>query len=439
MIAPDLGTVSELNARARADRVEAGEVAQDGLSVGDGGTAGVGDHVVTRQNERHLSTGRRWVRNGDRWRVSATHHDGSMTVERAGRGGGAVVLTADYVREHVELDYASTAHRAQGRTVDTAHAMVSPSTTLEVLYVSATRGRQANHLYVDTHYDPDPATGHDGAAEPVTATAVLAGVLAHSGADVAAHEVIRREQAEAEGMERLVAEYQTLATEAQAERWDALLARSGLSDAELEAVHNSPAYGPLIAALREAQARGLDVEATLPSLVERRSLAGVDDPAAVLHGRVDRANARVTNRRQSRHNLIAGLVPRAQGVADPDMARALDERDQAMQARARALAEEAVAARHEWLEHLGREPTDPIRRAQWMRAVTTVAAYRDLVQITSRRGVGAGAMGDDKQPKEYLQRVRGAIAAARALGQAETQQPTPDVDVPLEPLRGIDL
>jgi hypothetical protein len=37
MIAGDLGTVSELNARARADRVAAGEVAEGGLAVAGGG------------------------------------------------------------------------------------------------------------------------------------------------------------------------------------------------------------------------------------------------------------------------------------------------------------------------------------------------------------------------------------------------------------------
>ena len=108
------------------------------------------------------------------------------------------------------------AHRAQGRTVDTAHAMVSSTTTREVLYVSGTRGREGNWLYVDTHYDPDPQTSHDQATEPVTAKEVLAGVLRNEGADVAAHDMIRREQAEAEGMERLSAEYLTLATDAQA-------------------------------------------------------------------------------------------------------------------------------------------------------------------------------------------------------------------------------
>ena len=72
--------------------------------------------MVTRENNRLLATGRRWVKNGDRWTVTATHKDGSMMVRRAG-GNGEVVLPADYVAEHVELAYASTAHRVQGQTV----------------------------------------------------------------------------------------------------------------------------------------------------------------------------------------------------------------------------------------------------------------------------------------------------------------------------------
>ena len=237
MIAGDLGSVSELNGRARAERIAAGEVEERGLDVAGGGTAGVGDKVVTRQNERRLASGRSWVRNGDQWTVTATDDDGSMTVQRVKRTG-KVVLPADYVREHVELAYASTAHRAQGRSVDTAHAMVSPTTTREVLYVSTSRGREHNRLYVDTHYDPDPQTSHDGTAGPVTAKAVLAGVLRNEGADVAAHEMIRRAQQEAEGMERLSTEYLTLATLAQAQRWDELLVRSGLTDAELESARS---------------------------------------------------------------------------------------------------------------------------------------------------------------------------------------------------------
>ena len=58
MIAGDLGSVSELNERARAERIAAGEVEERGVDVAGGGTAGVGDKVVTRQNDRRLGTGR---------------------------------------------------------------------------------------------------------------------------------------------------------------------------------------------------------------------------------------------------------------------------------------------------------------------------------------------------------------------------------------------
>ncbi len=156
--------------------------------------AGVGDVVVTRENNRLLGTAKSWVKNGDRWTVTAAGEDGSMALRRL-NGNGEVVLPADYVAHHVELAYATTAHRAQGCTVETAHAFVSPTTTREALYVAATRGREANRLYVDTAYDPDPATSHYGLAAPQSATEVLVRVLARQGADLSAHEV--RQQASA--------------------------------------------------------------------------------------------------------------------------------------------------------------------------------------------------------------------------------------------------
>ena len=125
MIAGDSTTVTELNARARADRVREGTVSDEGLLIADGQTAGVGDEVVTRQNNRLVTTGKTWVKNGDRWIVTATNADGSMALRR-GNGGGEVLLPADYVAHHVELAYATTAYRSQGRTTDTAHAVVSP-------------------------------------------------------------------------------------------------------------------------------------------------------------------------------------------------------------------------------------------------------------------------------------------------------------------------
>jgi conjugative relaxase-like TrwC/TraI family protein len=439
MIAGDQATVADLNSRARANRVSAGEVSQDGLTVAGGGPAGVGDRVVSRHNDRTLWTGSRWVRNGDRWVVSVVHDDGAMTVQRSGSGAGVVRLPADYVREHIELDYAATAYRAQGRTVDTVHAMVTPTTTREVLYVSATRGRDANHLYVDTRYDQEPLTSHDEVTEPVSAREVLTAVLRNEGADVAAHDMIGRAHAEAEGMERLSAEYQTLATMAQRERWEDLLARSGLTDTELELVRSSEAFGPLAAKFRESEAQGLDIEAIFPRLVAGRNLGDANDVAAVLHRRVDRWT-QAAGGRHRRENLVAGLIPRADGVTDPELAEALLERDRAMEARARVLALEALEAGQDWVRQLGSPPSHPLDRERWLKEVSTVAAYRDRWHISGQRVIGASSESGTTEQRGHWRRAQGAGRRALALGRGQTTQVTSvGVDQQVEAQRGVDL
>ena len=179
MIAADRATVRALNERARAERVAAGLVSAAGAPLHDGLVAGVGDRVVTRRNDRRLGAGSRWVKNGDTWIVTAVTADGGVTVQRPG-GGPAVWLPAGYVAEHVELGYATTAHRAQGATVDTAHAVVAgPGTTREVLYVMLTRAREANHVYVATDREVESLTGFTD--EAPTGRGVLLAALAEPG------------------------------------------------------------------------------------------------------------------------------------------------------------------------------------------------------------------------------------------------------------------
>jgi hypothetical protein len=317
--------------------------------------------------------------------------------------------------------------------VETAHAIVSPTTTREVLYVSATRGRDANHLYVDTCYDPDPATGHDGITHPQTARDVLATVLTREGADLSAHETLRRVQHQAEDFTALANEYLTLAREAQQQRWDDLLDRCELSESDLVSVRSSDAYGPLMAALRDAEARGLDVEATFPKLVTARALDDAEDPAAVLHGRVDRWAAAAGSRRQAAINLIAGLIPRATVIADPDMARALTERDAAMEVRARQLVEYAIDHRHVWVQRLGHPPANPAAREVWLGAVSTVAAYRDRWGIgNDHRPLGSDTAVTTIEGIGHRNRAQAAVEAAlRLSGEAhavhqDAPAPVPD-------------
>jgi len=416
MIAQDAATVADLNRRARADRVAAGAVSEHGLTVAGGQTAGVGDVVVTRQNNRRLATGKvGFVKNRDLWTVKACNTDGSMVVQRV-NGGGSVVLPAPYVAEHVELAYATTAHGAQGMTVDTSHGLVTPLTTREALYVAATRGRDSNHVYVVTDFDPDPDTAHEGMTPPQTARQVLAGALANEGAERSATDTIRTAWDAAESIPSVAAEYQTIAREAQAARWDALIARCGLTAEQVEQVRASEAYGPLVHTFAYAEARGLDPEAVFPELVAARSLADAGDIASVLHARTDRWVERAGSRRQAATDLIAGLIPPAHGVTNPDLARALTERQEALERRAMALAEQAVERQPPWVRHLGTPPESPAARATWLREVRVVAAYRERWGITDlRRPVDAPERAGTIEQLGHQKRAQAAAERAFAI------------------------
>lgn len=197
MIAATGQTVAELNQRARTDLINAGAVENGGVPLHDGTSAGTGDQIVTRRNDRRLtSADGRWVKNGDRWQVTGRFEDGSLAARRVGHGGApygqAIVLPAVYVREHVELGYATAVHRAQGSTVDTAHAILDPATaTREILYVALTRGRDANHVYVPTSETVGVEDHHDEHTEHSSARELLEQVMARSGADSTATETLR--------------------------------------------------------------------------------------------------------------------------------------------------------------------------------------------------------------------------------------------------------
>jgi ATP-dependent exoDNAse (exonuclease V) alpha subunit len=192
MIAADNETVDELNHRARELRVLAGEIEPAGVQLLSGVQAGVGDLITTRRNDRTLKTSSSWVRNGDQWTITHVGSEGSLTVNSQ-RNKAETTLCAEYVGAHVELGYATSAHRTQGKTFDTAHAYITPTAHHELLYVMTTRGRRSNNLYVDTAYDPEPESSHVPSAE-ASARTVLANVLGNNGTERSATETLRQER-----------------------------------------------------------------------------------------------------------------------------------------------------------------------------------------------------------------------------------------------------
>jgi hypothetical protein len=252
--------------------------------------------------------------------------------------------------------------------------------------------------------------------------------------------MIRREQSEAEGIERLSAEYLTLAAMAQSERWDSLLVRSGLADGDLAAARASAAHGPLLAAFREAEARGLDIEATFPRLVAGRSLADASDVAAVLHGRVERWTQAAAGRSRRADNLIAGLIPRVQKVSDPEMAQALAERDRAMEARARTLADQALETGEPWVQRLGAPPVARAPRERWIREVSTIAAYRDRWHVTGPSALDERGSTSTTEQRGQRKLAQSAVTRAEALSGTQTEQRTiPVRETAVEVRSGVEL
>ena len=171
-------------------------------------------------------------------------------------------------------------------------------------------------------------------------------------------------------------------------------------------------------------------------LVAQRTLINADGIAAVLHHRVD-AWAKA---RQAPDNLVAGLIPRAAPAADPDLARGLDQHEHAIETRATTLAEQAATSLRPWIGKLGRPPTDPFARSQWLQAVKVVAAYRDRWDIKDDpRPLGPP---DPTTTEQAQQRQRAFNAARRAVTIARNPQliaPSPYAATAQIEQRGIEL
>lgn len=437
MIAGTGEMVAQLNERARDDLIETGKVESDGVRLHDGTTAGVGDLVVTRLNDRRLSTGRTWVKNGDRWHVTHRYDDGSLAVRRLGRGdkphGKALVLPAKYVREELELGYASTVHRAQGASVDTAHALVDPETSSrELFYVAMTRGKHRNHVYVIVP-DPHDIEAHLDQPEPLTVTDRLAKVLARSDADLSATETLKLEVDRHASLSTLLAEYDVLAREAQGERWAALLDVAPFPENVADDVFTSPYYERLEAALARHEAAGHLAAAALTALAPRLT-PGEDqaDPAAQLANMLDQATQKLPPGKRTRAR-VAGLIPTPAEPIAADMRTALTQRQALIETAARELLHDAQEAGAAWLVRLGEPPTEPTARARWNNGATTIALYRHRYEIADPSPIGILRDARDFDQAASYRAAKAALARLRTLGTAPDGRLQREIDWAAQP------
>jgi RNA helicase len=230
-----------------------------------------------------------WVKNGDRWTVKTVNANGSLTVVHE-QLGKTIALPADYVAKTVQLGYATTVHGAQGITTGTCHVVLTGDEDRNLLYVALSRGRFANHLYLNVASDGDPHNLiRPDALIPPTALDRIAEMLRRDGSPVSATTTIREQSNPHRLLGELAARYHDAVTSGA----ENLIGGTGMDkiDAHAEAVLIGLTEAPAWPTLRSHLALlALDEHNPLhlfTNAVAVGSLSDARDPAAVLDARVD--------------------------------------------------------------------------------------------------------------------------------------------------------
>ncbi|MGI5243193.1 MobF family relaxase [Dactylosporangium sp. CA-139066] len=414
---------AELAAQARTILIRAG-VVQRGrhVQLANGTRASVGDTIVTRRNDRRLTTddstpGGKWVANRDTWRVGDVAANGDLHVRNT-TSAAAVLLPAAYVAEHVQLAYAATVDSAQGRTVDTGRALVDEAVTRAKLYVMATRGKLVNVIHVITNVDrPEPLPPEP----PVSGIAALADILRHDDTDRSATETERTLLAELDALHELGPIFDDLAARANAVRYIAVLAAAvgQVHAARLAVDPAMPALATRLAALEDA---GYDTDRILTAVARSRELDTADSVAQVLAWRIDWQYQRhVPDPRRAvgtAYRTYTERIPRIAGV-HPDIVDALQQVARIADQRVTGLAALAADHRPVWAAALGDVPghDDPAGRRTWLETAGSVVAYRDRYEYRGDDPIGPEPHQRDLARWTAWHRASHALGVATLAGQ----------------------
>jgi conjugative relaxase-like TrwC/TraI family protein len=295
MLAPTRDLVAALNQRARAHRLRSAPTPGPEVILADGNRASADELIITRTNDRRLRTSvSDWVKNGDRWTVSSVDRDGGLRVKHR-RSGRTVHLPASYVRDSVELGYATTIHTAQGITADTMHGLITGTESRQQLYTMCTRGRLSNHVYLKLVGDGDPHTLiRPDSVRPATATELLEHILARDDTQKSASTLLREQQDSAIRLRDAIERY-TDGLHVAAEHVVGKSVAEALEDIAnrlVPGLTDEPAWPTLRARLLLLAVEGADPDERLRDACEAGEISSADDRAAVLDWRLDNASPR---------------------------------------------------------------------------------------------------------------------------------------------------
>jgi hypothetical protein len=371
LLAGSNAEAAELSRRVQAKLTQLGAVGPPQAVLADGNHACVGDLVRARLNTE-IDAGGRTLTNRDTLKVTAFR--GPDAEVRRQRPDGTWTETfrvpRSYLARNAELAYAGNVHVAQGRTVDTAHLLVTDSLSRQALYVGMTRGREANTAHVVTGKTAPPGHRPYQQAAP---EAVLAEVLHRDVGDLSATEQIRQAQEWTGGTGRLLtlwsaAVRQTLYPDID----EQIMAR--LTDSEARRYEREHSRKALRQRLRAAQLAGHDV-GTLIGQITAAPMDRARSISSVLHYRLEQLGLP----RLAGHEVTwAERTPASAPAVAHELAAALD-------ARARARGEQLAASPEPWLARqlgvLGPDAS-PALREEYAGRAGVAAAYREAAGIT---------------------------------------------------------
>jgi len=324
MLAPTRELVAELNRRARDHRLDHIPASSE-VRLADGNQASVGDVIITRSNDRRLRlTATDWVKNNDRSTITHVGRRGDLTV-RHNRSHLTVRLPSKYVRESTGLGYATTIHAAQGVSADTTHGLVTGHESRQQLYTMLTRGRHANHLYLQVVGDGDPHTvTRPDTISPLTPTETLQQILARDETPLSASTMLRELNDPAARLFQAVQRYtDSLHVAAEQLLGPQTIAELDHADHYIPGLSAEPAWPTLRAHLLTLAAEtGKHPLRHLLTAASGRDLRTADDMAAVLDWRL----TAVTPFDPGPLPWLPGIPPTLQ--ADPAWGAYLAERSQ---------------------------------------------------------------------------------------------------------------
>jgi hypothetical protein len=405
LLAGSNSEAAELSRRVQAKLIQLGAVQRPQAALADGNQAGTGDLIRARLNTTINAAGQE-LTNRDTLKITGWHgpHARVRRRELDGTWTRPFLVPREYLAGSAELDYAGNTHVGQGRTVDTAHLLVTGTLSRRSLYVGLTRGRESNTAHIVTGNTAPP--GHQPYTQ-ASPESVVKAIMDRDDADLSATEQIRQAQDWAGGTGHLLTLWSAAVQPSLYSQIDEQI-KARLTESEAwryEREHSRPV---LQQRLRAAQLAGHDLGAVIGQ-VTAAPMDGARSISAVLHGRLQQLDL---------PDLVLGVTwaqrtPKDAPAVAHELAAGLDQR-------ARALGEQLAASPEPWLaSQLGvlAPHASPLLREDYARRAAAAAAYREAAGITDPRQ--AIAPGPHRGNPELDHLRQGAIRALEIRDETE--------------------